>query len=773
MNHTLFSQCRRLSSKKIRSQFLDFFRSHDHVFVPSSSVVPSKDDGSYFVNAGMNQFKPIFLGTTEPGSDMAQLKRAVNSQKCIRVGGKHNDLKDVGRDLTHHTFFEMLGSWSFGDYFKREACVMAWQLLTEVYKIPADQLLVTYFGGNTELGLEPDEECREIWLSIGVPGNRVFPLGMKDNFWDMGDCGPCGPCTEIHLNRGLDASANLHERLMAGDPGITELWNLVFMQFNRELDGSLRALPACHVDTGMGLERLAAVLQGVSSNYDTDLFRPIFEVIQQVCDCPPYGGATGSDDKHSIDTAYRIIADHSRMLTVAMGDGLVPGRKGLDARVRHIMYRAFMHGFALNAPRGLLADLVPVVVDSLGEAFPELVAVPHQMQDVIITTEQRYSEQMKETEKSMKKALKASSVPHQLSTQEAERIVKGFYGSTTNADLLSLCAESMGVQFDVDAFHNHGLQQVRRSPTSVRSLAKERPALNQYEVEYLLQRGVPPTDDTFKYSTFNSDHPILNCDGKFAECGKEGEVVGVILDRSAFYSEGGGQVADQGEMTTVQGCRMQVLDVQKTGVFVLHTCRLLRGSLSVGESVIMHIDQDLRHKSACNHTATHLLNFALRKVLDCDVWQAGSSVNPERLVFEFRSLKTQISADEIERISDEVNKCINAHSEVYRSTVALRDIEAHPHLVKLDQEVYPNQVAVISVGRPLDLNADESSERYSLELCGGTHVQNTADIGGFVISYFHGSGQGTKKVTALTGASAKRVSVCHHDSWSLILFIEG
>jgi alanyl-tRNA synthetase len=316
-----------LNSKQLRKIFIDYFvERHAHKYVHTSSVIPHEDPTLLFANAGMNQFKPIFQGTIDPNSDYGKLRRAVNSQKCIRAGGKHNDLDDVGKDVYHHTFFEMLGNWSFGDFFKEKACEWAWDLLTNVLKLPKDRLYCTYFGGNKDLNLPVDEETRDIWLGLGVPPDRVLPFGMKDNFWEMGEIGPCGPCTEVHFDRIGGRFAP--ELVNIDDPMMLELWNLVFMQFNKEPDGSLNPLPNVHVDTGMGLERITSVIQGKLSNYDTDLFVPILKATEEAGDVRPYAGRVGKDDDDGIDMAYRVVADHIRTLTVAISDGGRPDSTG-------------------------------------------------------------------------------------------------------------------------------------------------------------------------------------------------------------------------------------------------------------------------------------------------------------------------------------------------------------------------------------------------------------------------------------------------------------
>lgn len=361
-----------MNSNQVRQKFIDFFTAKEHKFVPSSSVIPKDDPTLLFVNAGMNQFKPIFLGTVSEESDLANYKRVVNSQKCIRAGGKHNDLDDVGKDVYHHTFFEMLGNWSFGDFFKREICRWAYELITQEYQLNPDQIYVTYFGGDAASGLDPDEECKNIWINeVGIAPERVLPGSMKDNFWEMGETGPCGPCSEIHYDR--IGSRNAAHLVNQDDPDVLEVWNLVFTQFERQPDKTFKVLPKKHIDTGMGLERMVSIVQKKSSNYDTDLFMPIFEAIESATGSPPYSGKVGKDDVDGIDTAYRVVADHARTLTVALSDGGKPENIGRGYVLRRILRRAVRFGTEkLNAKPGMFASLVPVVASILGGFFPEI-----------------------------------------------------------------------------------------------------------------------------------------------------------------------------------------------------------------------------------------------------------------------------------------------------------------------------------------------------------------------------------------------------------------
>lgn len=397
---------------RVRSAFNEFFQSKAHTFWASNAVVPLNDPTLLFTNAGMNQFKPVFLGTVDPNSDMGKMKRACNSQKCIRAGGKHNDLDDVGKDVYHHTFFEMLGNWSFGDYFKEEAISWAWELLTEVYKLPAERLYATYFGGDASQGLPADDEAKGIWLRF-LPEERVLPFGCKDNFWEMGDQGPCGPCTEIHFDRigGRDAAHLVN----MDDPNVLEIWNLVFIQFNREADGSLKSLPAKHVDTGMGLERVTSVLQGKMSNYATDLFSPIFEEIKKVTGAREYTDKVGKDDADGLDMAYRVVADHIRTLSFSIADGAQPGNEGRDYVLRRVLRRAVRYGReVLGGQEGFFAKLVDVVVKTFGETYPELVSARDKIHSIIAEEEASFSRTLVKGIERFKKLAAAAQVREHL-----------------------------------------------------------------------------------------------------------------------------------------------------------------------------------------------------------------------------------------------------------------------------------------------------------------------------------------------------------------------
>ncbi|KAI6172325.1 Alanine--tRNA ligase [Aphelenchoides besseyi] len=460
------------SAADVRKTFIEYFKKkHDHVYYPSSSVIPSDDDLILFTNAGMNQFKPIFQGIVDPSSDLGKLKRVVNTQKCIRAGGKHNDLEEVGKDVYHHTFFEMLGNWSFGDYFKKEICNWAWELLIEKYKIPSEHLYITYFGGNKDAGLGPDLDSKQIWLDIGVPESRILPFGMKDNFWEMGEVGPCGPCSEIHYDRigGRDASSLVN----ADDPMVVEIWNLVFIEFNREKNGRLEFLPQKHIDCGLGLERLVAVIQGKTSNYDTDIFQPIFRAIQMGSGVREYTGKVGSDDTDGIDMAYRLIADHVRTLTISLSDGGRPGSTDRGYVIRRILRRAVQYSSEkLNAKAGFLSSLVPTVIDTLSDAFPELNRDPETVIQIINDEEALFLKTINRGRIRFQEALKCLKSDETKFPSEVAWRLHDTYGLPV--DLTRLMAENVGLEVDLEECEQHKRKASKRTLEALRRSRAER-----------------------------------------------------------------------------------------------------------------------------------------------------------------------------------------------------------------------------------------------------------------------------------------------------------
>uniref|UniRef100_A0A7N8YF50 Alanine--tRNA ligase n=1 Tax=Mastacembelus armatus TaxID=205130 RepID=A0A7N8YF50_9TELE len=711
-----------LPAARVRGTFLDFFRKeHGHLLVPSSPVRPRGDPSLLFVNAGMNQFKPILLGTADPRSEMASYRRVTNSQKCVRAGGKHNDLEDVGRDLTHHTFFEMLGNWSFGDYFKEEACRMAWSLLTEHYGIPADRLYVSYFAGDAASGLPADEETRQIWLDIGVPPRRLLPFGLKENFWEMGDSGPCGPCTEIHYDHigGRDAAT------------------LVVFQsvhVTREVDQSLLLLPQFSVDTGMGLERLVNILQGKRSNYDTDLFTPLLHAIHQISRVRPYSGRTGAADVGKVDMAYRVVADHIRTLSVCIADGIHPGMSGAELVLRRILRRAVRFCVeVLQTPQGALASLVPTVIGSAVN-FPFFL---HEHNKVIINP---FSSKSSNSFKTLMSVCVTASASVAWSLHRD----LGF-----PLDLVDLMLEERGVQVDRQELDRLITENVRAPVMlDVLSLAE-------------LQRlGVPHTDDGLKYQyrleqgryVFPACHATVLAlyDGQtLVSEVSGGQCCGVILDQTCFYSEQGGQSHDQGYFT-----RDGLQEVVLAGGYVIHQVTAA-DSLKTGDQVQLHLDQVHRLSCMVKHTATHILNFALRKVLGSSVQQRGSHVAADRLRFDF-SVKGSLSVSQLQQVERCVNDIISANQIVHSQVLPLQRARSIRGLRTVD-EVYPDPVRLVSVGVPVsELLDNQTDTQTSVELCCGTHLLQTGAIEDLVIVSERQQVKGISRIIAVTGQEATR-----------------
>ncbi|XP_044300417.1 alanine--tRNA ligase, mitochondrial [Varanus komodoensis] len=756
------------SSARVRRTFLQFFQErYGHKVVPSASVRPRGDPGLFFVNAGMNQFKPIFLGTADPRSELTHYQRVVNTQKCVRAGGKHNDLEDVGRDVYHHTFFEMLGNWSFGDYFKEEACKMAWELLTQVYEIPKDRLYVTYFEGDSSLGLNADEESKEIWLSLGVPPSHVLPFQLKDNFWEMGDTGPCGPCTEIHydhIGSGRNAAALVNQ----GSPDVVEIWNLVFIQYNREADGSLHQLPQHHVDTGMGLERLMTVLQNKRSNYDTDLFTPILDAIHKGCGGPSYKGLVGESDIGGVNTAYRVVADHVRTLSVCIADGVYPGMSGAELVVRHILRRAVRYcSEVLHAPPGFLASLVPVVVEILGDAYPELMRDTDKIMNIINENEAAFLSSLLQGQRVIKETLQKMDHSRVFPVDVAWSLYSnlGF-----PRDLIQLMLEEKGIQLDVAALDHLVQEDAKRKaqPQQDKSTGLQ---LDVHSLAKLRQDGVPATDDSLKYSyelgpngryIFKPCHATVLMLYKDGSLQKEvhggGQRCGVLLDRTCFYAEQGGQASDQGYMVRVgqQDALFSVASVQIFGGYVVHEV-IASDMLKAGDQVQLFVDEAQRLACMRNHTATHLLNFALRQVLGDGTEQHGSHVTAEYLRFEV-STKTPIKTEQLQDIEGVLQETIKRNEIVYTEEVPIQQTKDVQGLRKLD-EFYPDVVRVVSVGAPvMRVLAQESKEAMhtSAELCCGTHLLQTGAVQDFTVISERQVVKGISHIVAVTGEQAKQ-----------------
>jgi alanyl-tRNA synthetase len=723
-----------ITANEVRQQFLDFFvQKHGHTFVPSSSVVPHDDPTLLFANAGMNQFKDVFLGTgTRP------YKRAANTQKCIRAGGKHNDLEDVGKDTYHHTFFEMLGNWSFGDYFKKEAIRWAWQLLTEVWKLDKSRLHATVFEGDDEQKLAPDDEAAALWRSeTDIDPSHIHKGNKKDNFWEMGDTGPCGPCSEIHIDRTPDKSGG---RLVnKGTPDVIEIWNLVFIQFNRGPDKKLTPLPAKHVDTGMGFERITAVLQGKASNYDTDVFAPIMRAISMQV-TRNYGGRLDDLD----DIAFRVIADHLRMLTFSITDGALPGNKGRGSVVRSVLRRAVRFGYQrFEKHDPFLYQLVPALVEQMGNAYPELKTDPGRVMRVIQGEEEDFLETIDRGLAHFEKAAyRAQGQNRQISGEDAFRLHET-YGFPI--DLTRQMGSERGLSVDEIEFD----RLKREHETKSREGAKKQ---TFQSVTWLA--APEETDDSFKYKPWHEPlRAQIQCWVKDNEAHDEeaipdDEQIALVLERTNFYAEQGGQVGDTGFIVSETG-RFQVEDTRRIGNSILHVGRVVDGRLLNAHPVKLEVS-DIRAHTMRNHTATHLLNWALRKVLGEHVEQRGSLVDADKTRFDFTHDKP-LSAEEIAEVERLVNEKIYLDLPVTPVTMPLAEAKQIVGVRAVFGEKYPDPVRVLMIGPE---KPQEATLEDSVEFCGGTHLNHTGQTGFFKIVSQELVGKGVRRVVAVTGRGA-------------------
>ncbi len=703
-----------MKSAEIREKFLKFFESKGHQIVPSSSLVPHEDPTLLFTNAGMNQFKDVFLGF-----DKRPYSRATTAQKCVRAGGKHNDLENVGYTARHHTFFEMLGNFSFGDYFKRDAIVYAWELLTEVFKLPADKLWVTVYA--------EDDEAYDIWTrEVGVPTERVIRIGdnkgaryASDNFWMMGDTGPCGPCTEIFYDHGPE--------VWGGPPGspeedgdrYIEIWNNVFMQFNRDEAGVMHPLPRPSVDTGMGLERISAVLQGVHSNYEIDLFQNLIKA-----------AARETSDADMDSPSLKVLADHIRACAFLIADGVIPGNEGRGYVLRRIIRRAIRHGYKLGARTAFFHRLVPDLVAEMGEAYPELKAGERRIVEVLRQEEERFF----------------ATIDHGMAIVEAELAAllqagkKVFDGDTAfklhdtygfPLDLTADICRERGVTVDAAAFD----AAMARQKEQARAAGKFKMAAN---LEY-----DGPETAFYGYERLEAQGSILALykDGAPVEELLEGDFGVVVLDKTPFYAESGGQVGDRGELRGAAGI-FAVEDTQKIQAAVFgHHGVVKTGRLALGQVVTARVDMAARAATARNHSVTHLMHKALRDVLGAHVQQKGSLVDPYKTRFDFAH-GAPLTAEEIREVEELVNAEILANSATEARVMTLDEAQKSGAMM-LFGEKYGDEVRVLSIGS-------------SKELCGGTHVARTGDIGLFKIVFEGGVAAGVRRVEAITGSNALR-----------------
>lgn len=704
-----------MTGNEIRSQFLKFFEARNHRIVKSSSLVPENDPTLLFTNAGMNQFKDVFLGI-----EHRDYLRATTCQKCMRVSGKHNDLEQVGRTSRHHTFFEMLGNFSFGDYFKESAIPFAWELLTKVYSIAPENLIVTVF--------EDDDAAFEIWnAKVGVPQSRIFRLGEADNFWAMGDTGPCGPCSELHYDFGSSPVGHACE-FPCECGRFVEIWNLVFMQFNRDLSGAITPLPKPSIDTGAGLERLACVLQGKRSNYDSDLFQPIMREAARLTSSEP-------GESERVDTALRILADHSRASTFLIGDGILPGNEGRGYVLRKIMRRAIRFGKQLGRNEPFLYEICAFVATEMKQVYPELGESREYIARVVRSEEEKFSTTLnyglKLLEELASRARKSGS-----GEVDGHEIFKLYDTYGFPLDLAREVLGERGLSIREQEFHEDLERQREKARQSWKGAEKQ----------------VKPIYQTLARqhkSQFTGYESLRRVDGKVLAILKndeqvnalqKGDTAELLLDRTPFYAEAGGQVGDQGVIETEQA-RLSVTDVSKpVSGLILHKVRVDIGGVSVGEAVTSSVAERLRQSTALSHTATHLLHAALREVLGPHIKQAGSLVAPDRLRFDFTHF-APVTRSELREIERLVNEKIRADIEVTKTEMDLEEA-LKTGAMALFGEKYTQRVRVVSVGD------------FSKELCGGTHVHHTGEIALFKITGESGIAAGIRRIEAVTGERA-------------------
>lgn len=705
-----------MTSSEIRQQFLDFFASKGHQVVPSAPIVVKNDPTLLFTNAGMNQFKDFFLGNKKPDNP-----RIADTQKCLRVSGKHNDLEEVGVDTYHHTMFEMLGNWSFGDYFKSEAIAWSWELLTEVYKIPKDRLYVTIFGGDKAEALPEDAEAREFWLRHTDAG-RVLPFGKKDNFWEMGDTGPCGPCTEIHVDTRPDEERKQVDGktlVNADHPQVIEIWNNVFIQFNRLKDGTLEFLPAKHVDTGMGFERLVRVLQQKQSNYDTDIFTGTIAEIAKITK-QEY---KGTDEKS--DIAFRVIADHIRAISFTIADGQLPSNTGAGYVIRRILRRAVRYYYSyLNYKQPLLFQLVPVLAKQFEAVFPELYKQEDFVTKVVKEEEDAF---LRTLDKGLKKIDEIITV----ASNGTSRTINGkaafelfdTYGFPI--DLTRLIAAENNLNVDEAAFEAEMKQQKDRSRAAGTVDAEDWIMVNDVASSHFVGY------DSLEARTKLVKYRKVKAKGK--------EAFQLVLEKTPFYAESGGQVGDTG-ILDFAGEKVNVTDTKKENDLIIHFTEVLPGNVKT--DIDARVNKIKRHHTAVHHSATHLLHAALRSVLGTHVAQKGSLVNEEHLRFDFSHF-AKVSDEEIQKIEALVNEKIRENVPVVIKSMS-KDEAVSMGAMALFGEKYGDVVRVVVM-----------DPGYSIELCGGTHIGSTGELGYFKIIHESAVAAGVRRIEAVSGAAAE------------------
>uniref|UniRef100_UPI004049C90E alanine--tRNA ligase n=2 Tax=Flavobacterium sp. TaxID=239 RepID=UPI004049C90E len=711
-----------MKSQDIRKQFLQFFESNGHLIVPSAPIVLKDDPTLMFNNSGMAQFKEFFLGNAIPKSP-----RIADTQKCLRVSGKHNDLEDVGFDTYHHTMFEMLGNWSFGDYFKKEAIQWAWQLLTEVYKIPKEILYVSVFEGNAAENVPFDQEAWDIWKEL-IDENRIILGNKKDNFWEMGDQGPCGPCSEIHVDLRPEADkikVSGKSLVNQDHPQVVEIWNNVFMEFNRKADGSLEKLPAKHVDTGMGFERLCMALQGKTSNYDTDVFTPLIEKVTQITDTKYTSNEILNIDEaqNKTNIAIRVVIDHIRAVAFAIADGQLPSNTGAGYVIRRILRRAIRYGFTfLNTKEPFIYQLVEVLANQMGEFFPEI-----KSQESLVTNV------IREEEASFLRTLdRGLQLLEQVIAETKSNEVSGFKAFELYdtfgfpKDLTALILKERGLTYNEAEFDKAMKNQKDSSRAASEVSTDDWNILTAGNVEKFV--GYDQTENEVKITR------VRKVNSK-----KDGVLYQIVLDATPFYPEGGGQVGDKGFLVSANET-IEIIDTKKENNLILHITKKLPENLH--ESFVAKVNTNLRTKSSKNHSATHLMHLALRTVLGTHVEQKGSLVNPDYLRFDFSHF-SKVSADELRLVETFVNDEIKKQL----ALVEHREIPIQEALEKgamaLFGEKYGDKVRMIEFGE-------------SKELCGGIHVKNTAEIWHFKIISEGAVAAGIRRIEAITGDAVQK-----------------
>ena len=702
-----------MKSQDIRSQFLSFFEQKKHQVVASAPMVLKNDPTLMFVNSGMAPFKEYFLGNSEVSAP-----RICDTQKCLRVSGKHNDLEEVGYDTYHHTLFEMLGNWSFGDYFKKEAINWAWELLTKVYKINPEQLYVTVFEGDASDGTQMDQEAYDFWKTI-VPEDRILMGNKKDNFWEMGEQGPCGPCSEIHVDiRTEDERSKVSGKSLVNQdhPHVVEIWNLVFMQYNRKADGSLEDLPNKHIDTGMGFERLCMVLQGVQSNYDTDVFTPIIREIEAIS-----GKDYGKDNE--IDIAIRVISDHVRAVAFAIADGQLPSNNGAGYVIRRILRRAIRYGFTfLNKQEPFIFRLVEIISQKMGEAFPEIKAQKQLIENVI-----------KEEEHSFLRTLdQGLLLLNRLVNNAKGNVISGdkafelydTYGFPL--DLTSLILKERGMTLDVEAFELEMQKQKNRSKSASQVSTGDWTELFEDDVQEFI--GYDTLEAKVKISRYRK-----------VVSKKEGTLFQLVFNLTPFYPEGGGQVGDKGYIESSNGDVTYILDTKKENNVIIHLVKELPNHLDSHFTAI--VDEKQRLRTSSNHTATHLLHQALREVLGTHVEQKGSAVHSKYLRFDFSHF-SKLTQEELNDVQDFVNRRIESKLPLVEQRNVTMEVAINDGALALFGEKYGDTVRSIRFGQ-------------SIELCGGTHVENTGDIWHFKITSESAVASGIRRIEAITYDAVK------------------